>query len=284
MAAPQNYDELKEAIGRAYPDLSKQLQRIARFALDQPDPLALGTVAAIAKAAHVQPSSMIRFANALGYSGFTEMQRIFLERLVARSASYRERIAEMRKSRAAGSDAAAGVLHQFVSESIDELGHLEEVVAAPQFRAAVRLLAGARRIYVVAQRRAFPVAFYLAYALNRLELTAHLLDGVGGMLRELVGAIEPKDVLLAVSFRNYSPDVVDVASTCHGRGISVVAMTDSALSPLKPFARVVFELGDDSRRPFRSLVGPLCLAQALVVSTGHHLTGGQKRRRSRARH
>jgi hypothetical protein len=87
MPVPQNYDELKEAIGRAYPDMSKQLQRIARFALEQPDPLALDTVAAIAKAAHVQPSSMIRFANALGYSGFTEMQQVFRGHLVARSAT-----------------------------------------------------------------------------------------------------------------------------------------------------------------------------------------------------
>ena len=134
MAVPQTYDELKQAIGRAYPEMSKQLQRIARFALEQPDPLALDTVAAIAKAAHVQPSSMIRFANALGYSGFTEMQQIFRGHLVARSASYRERIAEMRRERANGGDAATGVLHQFVSESIDELGHLEEVVAASEFR------------------------------------------------------------------------------------------------------------------------------------------------------
>jgi DNA-binding MurR/RpiR family transcriptional regulator len=275
MRAPKTYDELKEAIGRAYPAMSKQLQRIARFALEQPDPLALDTVAAIARAAHVQPSSMIRFANALGYSGFTEMQQVFRGHLVARSASYRERIAEMRRNRSNGGDTAGGVLHQFVTESIDELGHLEEAVSASQFRAAVRLLAGARRIHVIAQRRAFPVAFYLAYALNRLELTAHLLDGVGGMLRELVRGIETKDLLLAVSFRNYSPDVVEVAAACHGRKIPVIAMTDSALSPLKPYARIAFELGHDSRRPFRSLVGPLCLAQALVVSTGHHLTGAE---------
>jgi DNA-binding MurR/RpiR family transcriptional regulator len=284
MPVPSNYDELKEAIGRAYPDMSKQLQRIARFALERPDPLALDTVAAIARAAHVQPSSMIRFANALGFSGFTEMQQIFRGRLVARSASYRERIAEMRVNRANGGDATTGVLHQFVSESIDELGHLEEVVAASEFRAAVRLLAGARRIHVAAQRRAFPVAFYFAYALNRLELTTNLLDGVGGMLRELVHGIQAKEVLLAVSFRNYSPDVIDVAAACHARGIPVIAMTDSPLSPLKPYARIAFELGDDSRRPFRSLVGPLCLAQALVVSTGHYMAGTQDTRPSRAGH
>ncbi len=279
-AAPaSNFPELKEAIARVYPDLSKQLQGIARFALERPDQLALDTVAAIARSAQVQPSSMIRFAHALGYSGFSDMQQIFRGHLVARSASYRERIEEMRRSRGNGDDAPTSVLHQFVGESIDELGHLEEMVAAAQFRAAVRLLAGARQIHVIAQRRAFPVAFYLAYALSQVELTAHLLDGVGGMLRELVRRIRPRDVLLAVSFRNYSPDVIEAAAACHGRGVPVIAMTDSALSPLKPYARVAFELGDDSSRPFRSLVGPLCLAQALVVSTGHHVTGAAAARK-----
>ena len=129
----------------------------------------------------------------------------------------------------------------------------------------------APQIHVLAQRRAFPVACYLAYALNQLELPAHLLDGLGGMLGEFAHGIRAGDALLVASFRNYTPAVVETALACRARGVSVIAITDSALSPLKPAADVCFELGDDSTRPFRSLVAPLCLAQALVVSTGHQL-------------
>ena len=94
---PASYTELKDAITRAYPELSKQLQRIARFALDKPHDLALHTVAALAEAAQVQPSAVIRFANALGYSGFSEMQQVFRGHLVERSSSsYRERIEQLR--------------------------------------------------------------------------------------------------------------------------------------------------------------------------------------------
>src|SRR5688572_7092439 len=89
---PATYEELKECITRSYPELSKQLQRIARFALEKPNDLALGTVAAVAAASGVQPSAMIRFANALGFKGFSEMQQIFRNHLVSRSVSYRERI------------------------------------------------------------------------------------------------------------------------------------------------------------------------------------------------
>ena len=277
-----NYDELKQALSERYPDMSPQLQGIARFALDRPNELALGTVAAIADAAGVQPSAMVRFANALDFGGFSQMQRIFRERLVERSASYRERIEQMRQSRRNGDRAGGseGVLHQAVSEGIAELGHLEETVTGPQFNAAIRLLGRAAHIHVLAQRRAFPVASYLAYALSQLELRTHLLDSVGGMLGEFVRGITPREVLVVVSFRNYSAGVIDAAADCHRRGVPVIAITDSPLSPLKANARVSFELGDDSSRPFRSLVAPLCLAQALVVSTGHHLAGNVEKRRA----
>jgi DNA-binding MurR/RpiR family transcriptional regulator len=277
-----NYDQLKDSISQAYPGLSKQLQRIARFALEKPHDLALGTVAAIAESAQVQPSSMIRFANALGFSGFSEMQLIFRGHLVERSTSYRDRIEQMRRGN--GRPAVAGgtaVLRQFVYEAITELTHLEENVDAADMKAAVKLLAAAPMIHVLGQRRAFPIASYLAYALRQLDLRTDLLDGVGGMLGEFVRGIAPGDVLIPNPPRNYSPDVVDAAAACHQRGVAVIAITDSALSPLKPSARVSFELGDDSAQQFRSLVGQVCLSQALVVATGHHLAdrASPKRRR-----
>ena len=187
-----NYDELKQAITARYSTMSKQLQGIARFVLERPNELALGTVASIASTAGVQPSAMVRFANALDYSGFSQMQQVFRGRLVERSVSYRERIEELRHG-GRGGDAAAGprgVLHQAVTDSIGELGHLEEIVTAAQFRAAIGLIANAPQLHVLAQRRAFPVACYLAYALSQLELRAHLLDGVGGMLPEFVRSID----------------------------------------------------------------------------------------------
>ena len=265
------HNELKNAINRAFPALSTQLQRIARFALDKPHDMALGTVAAVAAATSVQPSAVIRFANAVGFGGFSEMQQVFRDHLVERSASYRERIQQMRSLQPEASKSRDSVLHQMVGEAMGELGHLEENVRSASFNAAVRLICGAARIHVLAQRRAFPVAAYVAYALNELELRTHLLDGAGGMLDSNLRAIAPGDLLIVASFRNYSPEVVSAARTCRGRNIPVLAITDGPLSPLKPLASIVLDIGDESPHPFRSLVAPLCLAQALVVSTGHRL-------------
>jgi len=117
------------------------------------------------------------------------------------------------------------------------------------------------------------VAYYLSYALTQLELRAPLLDAVGGMLKEPARLIGAKDALLVVSFKNYTPDVVEVAQACRTRKVPVVAITDNALSPLARAATVCFQIEEKTSRPFRMLVAPMCLAQALVVALGEHLDG-----------
>lgn len=287
MPRAATFEEFADAVAAAYPRLSPQQQQIAQFALEHPDQLALGTVATVAQAVAVQPSALIRFANALEFGGFTEMQQVFRSRLLDRASSYRERIATLRRNGQAGSPAApaAGVLHQFVADGVAELSQLEDNVRAEDLAAAAGLICRAARVHVLAQRRAFPVAAYLAYALAQLDMKVQLLDGVGGMLPDTLRQIAGDELLLVTSFKNYSPEVVAAAQSAHARGVPVVAITDFALSPLKPFARVCFEIGPGSDAAFRSLVAPLCLAQALVVGVGHQLVAPPRagRRNGKAR-
>jgi DNA-binding MurR/RpiR family transcriptional regulator len=265
MATGTRYDELARTITDSYPQLSNRLQGIARFALGHPDAMALSTVAEIARETVVPPSAVIRFANALGYSGFTELQQIYRERLVARSATYRERIEVMRRT---GGD-QGHVLAQLVDTSIRELERLREHLDPRRLQAATELVLAADSVFLLAQRRAFPVAAYLAYGLAQLEVRALLLDSVAGMLRQQIGMIQRGNVLIAASFRNYSAEVVEAAELAHTQGAAVIAITDQPVSPLARFARVLLLVGDDPTVQFRSLVAPLCAAQALVMALGY---------------
>ncbi len=272
MGRISTYEELRGAITRAYPELSRQLQHIARFVTEHPNDMALETVATIAGRAAVPPSSLVRFAQALGFDGFSDMQQVFRSRLVERSLTYRERIARLTRD---GGDGAAptpaAVLARFVDDAVTDLRHMADGIRAEVLDRAVALLADARAIHLLGRRRAFPVAFYLRYAIGQLELPAHLLDGAAGLLEQQARLVTPADALVVVSFRNYSEETIEVAADCHGRGVPVLAITDGPLSPLAHHATVCLEVDDDQSRPFRSLVPPMCLAQALVVSLGHRL-------------
>ena len=267
MPGGTRYDDLARAITDAYPQLPNRLQGIARFALGNPDAMALSTVAAIAQEAGVPPSAIIRFANALGYPGFTDLQRIYRERLVARSATYRERIEQMRRT---GGD-KGHIIPQLIDSSIHELERLRDHFDALRLEAATALILAASTVHLLAQRRAFPVAGYLAYGLAQLEVRAFLLDSVGGMLRQQVGAIGSDDVLLVASFRNYTAEVIEATELAREKGATIIAITDHPVSPLARLAKVTIEIGDDPSVPFRSLVAPLCAAQALVMAVGYAL-------------
>jgi len=279
VSTPASFDELKQLISSRYGELSGRLQQIAEFALEHPNDMALGTVAAVASRAGVQPSAIVRFANSLGYGGFSDLQQVFRNRLVADSPSYRERIDTMR-GKAACARKANGtdtVLGQFADDGIAALQHLRETIRPADLTRAIALLQRASEIYLLGQGRAFPVAYYLYYAIARLDLRAHLLDGIGGLLHEEARAAARDDVMIAVSFKEYSRDVAAIVDEAAARGVKIIAFTDSPLSPIARNAAVSFEIDQSPALPFRSLVAPMCLAQSLVVALGHQLAprGGQ---------
>jgi DNA-binding MurR/RpiR family transcriptional regulator len=99
------------------------------------------------------------------------------------------------------------------------------------------------------------------------------------MLRQQAAMIGRRDVLLAASFRNYTADVVDAAEIAKEQGATVVAITDHPVSPRARVAKLTIEIGDDPSVQFRSLVAPLCAAQALVMGVGYALTERAARER-----
>jgi DNA-binding MurR/RpiR family transcriptional regulator len=272
----ETYDDLRRAISDRYHGFSKRLQQIAQFTLEHPSEMALETIAVISERAGVQPSAMIRFAKALGYAGFSDMQRLFRERLAEGRPSYHERIDSLRKSMGGRADEnPLLVLSAFTEANIVALNHLREEIDGATLQKAIDLMKAASQIYILAQRRAFSLATYMFYALNHLDLRTHLLDGVGGMLREQAAKIGPEDVLIVASFMNYSPEVVTITQECHRRGVPVVAITDRPLSPLVANSTVCFPVEDAAVHDFRSLNASMCLAQALAVSLGYQVQGSK---------
>ena len=210
---------------------------------------------------------MIRFAKTFGYSGFTEMQRVFRVRLVEGAPDYRERILE--RTAAAGAprpDDPLATLHELVDASREALARLKADIPPADLERACRMVDAARDVYVIGLRRAFPVAAYLFYSLVRSERRGHLLDAVGGMVPQQVATMGMEDLLVAVSFAEYAPLTVEVVQDAHIRGIPTLTITDTEVSPLARNSTLAFIVRDPGIHPFRSLAAPMCLVQSLVVA------------------
>ncbi len=269
---PSNLEELENSIAERYNDLSKRLQQVARYLMENPRGVALDTVASIAEKAEVTPSTLIRFANALGFQGFSEMQRLFRSKLIEAAPSYSDRIRLAQQEQGnPDSPSPIQLLQEFATSNTIALDHLKHAIENENLEKAISILEQARSTHIVGVRRAFVVASYFAYSLRHVDQRAYLVDGIGGMFKEQAEAIDHGDAVIAISFSPYGQETLDVAEIALNKGVPLIVITDSPLSPLARQATVCLVVQEAQVRNFRSLTSSLCLAQTLSIGLAYRL-------------
>ncbi|AEF55221.1 MurR/RpiR family transcriptional regulator [Marinomonas posidonica] len=272
MSAPNTLEQLQQTISRNYEGLSKRLQQVARFLLEHPNTVALETVASLAEQCGVPPSTLVRFAAAFEYNGFSEMQNLFRQSLVEQTSisNYSERV-KMNQN-ATGADIHADqILSEFSQRNAFSMSHMPHQFSPEMLSSAVDLLENAENIYLIGLRRAFPISSYFAYSLRHLNKTTHLIDGGGGMLVEQASNIRKDDVIIATTFSPYAQETVTVSEYAYAAGAKVIAITDSKISPLAGMSDVCFDIKEAEVLGFRSLTSSMTLAQTLLVSLAYRL-------------
>lgn len=272
-AAPAAAELLMQRIAAEYDGLSKQLKTIAGYIEANRQTLVLARITEIAAACDVQPSAVVRFAQRFGFNGFSDMQAVFRESFVpaaAPTANYQQRIRSL-ISAAPGELDSLELTRGFIAACQAGLEDLDQGLDAAQLDAAVALLLKAENIYVVGVRRMFPIASYIAYALQHTQKRVHLLNGLGGMFREQVRSIREGDVLIAISFQPYGKETRYCARVAAQHKAGLMVITDSALSPIARAAQAVLTVKEGTAFAFRSLTSTICLCQALFIALAYRL-------------
>lgn len=262
-APPATVEAFRARLAARIGSLPRRLRQCADHIATQTDRIAVLTVAELAAGAGVPPSAVMRFCRIMGFSGFSEMQKLFRDAFTPVWPDYATRL---RNLRANGAGSPAGLLAEFVEAGRTSLEELAKSADDAALGRAVAVLAGAGTVHVMGARRAFPVASYIAYALERMQVPAMLHDGTGRLDHR--AALRPGDVLLAITFAPYSDETLALAREARLRGVPVVALTDSADSPLAPGAASVLTVAEVDFGAFRSLSATLALAMALSVAVG----------------
>ena len=272
-ARPTGVDELMRRIAAEYDGLPRQLKSVATYVEQHRASLMVDRATDIAAHCAVQPSAVVRFAQRFGFSGFSEMQGVFRQAYTEQNsptASYLQRIRTLIGSRRPPLSGGA-LAREFFAASRGALDELAHDFDEAQFDAAVGLLQRAENIYVAGVRRSFPVAGYIAYALQHTNKRVHLISGIGGMYREQMRSIRRNDAVVAISAVPYGKETQLCVRVAHRCGAKALVITDSRLSPLARAADVVLTVKEGSAFAFRSLTGTMCLCQALFVALAYKL-------------
>ena len=269
---PESYEALIRVIHDRFDDMSKSYKKIAVYLTQNPNDVAVLSVNAIADKCGLHASGFVRYAQSLGYSGFKDLQRVFQRRLSTAAPGFEARISALEHELGTKTDhTEQGFLRDLVVRDIASLHDLLGDVSDTDISAAVGLMERADTIYLVGQLRSIPVVELLRYVLTMLGKRTVLLDPGGGLATHMAQVIRPTDLLFAVSFRFYANEVVNVVEETASRGVPVVAISDSTLSPLAKSASVLFAVPEHEYTFSRSLAAPMCLAQALTVALAARL-------------
>jgi DNA-binding MurR/RpiR family transcriptional regulator len=282
LSAPATAEQLRAEIVRRYESLSKRLQQIGRYILDEPNDIALETLAVIASRCGVQPSAIVRFAKSFGFEGASQMQRLFRDGLLSNNAAlgYSERVRQLSEATNAGNAEPADLLAEFVEGNTLALQNLLQTVSGADMRAAVNAILKAEIVHIAGFRRSFPVASYLAYSLLQAGKRTIFIDGVAGLAMQQVQTMAAGDLLIAISFHPYSEETVAVVEAAQARGAKVLAISDSLVSPVAKPAQCVLQVRESEVRKFRSLAASMALAQALAINFAFEVNRKPSRKQS----
>jgi DNA-binding MurR/RpiR family transcriptional regulator len=245
----------------AYAELTPELQKAARFMLENPEDVGLSSMRAVAKKAGVKPATVSRLSKALGFARYAALREPFRERLRQTEPSYASRVEDLQQR--------AGESRNLFEELRDqEIRNIEQTLSAENFAAldnGAEMLNNSRRIYVLGLRGAHAPAFVFHYAYQLFQDNSIFVDTHAGIFADQLRGIGSEDSLLVVSFPPYTQLTIDAVHYAGEAGARIIAITDSLVSPAASEAGHTIIARNRSASFYHSFTGALTVVQALIM-------------------
>ncbi|MEU0494168.1 MurR/RpiR family transcriptional regulator [Mycobacterium sp. NPDC006124] len=246
--------------GAALPSLSKAERRVGRALLADYPSAGLTSAARLAERAEVSPPTVLRFAQSLGYEGFTDLQVALRAELTAQSNGPITRLPS--------APTADGPLDRLLQQGHAQNARAEQTLAqlpAPAVEAAIALLADTTRpLYLHGGRFSHLLAEHLAAHLEQLRPGVRVLTDPDG--RDLGSMIEltRRDVVVLFDYHRYQRSVAELAARVHRAGATVLLITDDLACPVAPDAEVVLAASSTVGTTYQSMTAGFLLTELLI--------------------
>ena len=262
------YETLKDSkklisdIQTQYTRLSKGQKLIAQYILNNYDKVAFMTACKLGETVGVSESTVVRFANALGYSGYPKLQAA-LQELIKNKLTTVQRV-EMANDY---SDENT-ILNKILKGDMDNIRETLEEIDGEAFQEATARLLKARKIYILGMRTSFVVAQYLGFYLGIILDNVHTVRMDMGDAFEQIVRIGEGDVVIAFSFPRYSKKSFQLVKYAKEKGAHVISITDSLFAPIASVSDNTLIVKSNMASFVDSLVPAMSVSNALAVSVG----------------
>ena len=257
-----NSKDLMRLIQSRFPRLSKGQKLIAEYILKSYDKAAFMTAAKLGVSVGVSESTVVRFANELGFSGYPKLQKA-LQELIKNKLTTVQRL-ELSNDYVSEGYALKGVL----KADMENIRATLEKINYNTFEEVVNKIFEAKRIYIIGLRSSTALAEFLGFYLNIILQNVKTVGyGISDIFEQMIN-LEEGDLVIGIGFPRYASRTIDALAFAQDRGADVVAITDSLLSPLAAKADYSLIAQSNMASFVDSLVAPLSVINALIIAVG----------------
>ncbi|NLK34630.1 MAG: MurR/RpiR family transcriptional regulator [Gracilibacteraceae bacterium] len=254
--------ELMKVIQTGFHRLSKGQKIIAQYIMNNYDKAAFMTAAKLGEVVGVSESTVVRFANTIGFDGYPQLQKQ-LQEMVRTKLTTVQRI-EM------SSDYSnkTSILKNILKSDMENIRTTMEEIDGTAFEQAVKAITEAKNIYIIGLRSSTALAEFLGFYLNFIRDNIHVVTYTIGDIFEQLFRIGKDDLVIGITFPRYSTRTLKAFEYVKSRGAKTIAITDSVLSPLCTNADYTL-IGKSNMESFvDSIVAPMSVLNALIVAVG----------------
>ncbi|MCP4301104.1 MAG: MurR/RpiR family transcriptional regulator [Gammaproteobacteria bacterium] len=256
------YPETIRLLVDSYPRLTPELQKAARFMVENPEEIGLNSMRSVARDAGVKPATITRLTKSLGFPEYEKLREPFRQRLRTRAPEFAAKLQDVQKRSETGHEAI------FSDLRAQEISNIEGSLSEENFpimEEAARAITSSKRVYVLGLRGAYAPAFLFHYAYQLFQDNSQLLDTHAGIFADQLRGVGPEDCLLVVSFPPYTQLTIDAVEYAAGSGAKIIAVTDSVVSPAASAAAHTIVTKNESPSFYHSFTGALAVTQALIT-------------------
>jgi DNA-binding MurR/RpiR family transcriptional regulator len=240
--------------------MSKAQRRIAAYLEAHPDTVPFLTTAKLAKQARVGEATVVRFASALGFSGFTEMQQHLQEQLRRRVTTV-----ERLDLNADLYPEEQRIAYEVLTDDIANLKQTMQMLDAETFSEAVKRIHQAASVTIVALRSSHSLGSFLAFYFQLLRKNTQFITDSDTMFEKLAH-LNKEDLVIGISFSRYTARTVEAMRFVRERGVQTLAITDAHHSPLAAVSDLSLIASSSLPSFLDSFVAPLSLINALLTA------------------
>ena len=256
------YPDTVRLLTESFSGLTPELQKAAKYMLENPEEVGLNSMRTVARGAGVKPATVSRLSKTLGFDGYDGLREPFRERLRKNEPKFASKLRDVQRRSLGDTEGLFSELRE------QEVANVEVTLSDENYAtlaAAAETLLRSRRVYVLGLRGAYAPAFLFHYAYQLFQENSHLVDTHAGIFADQLRGIGEKDSLLVISFPPYTQLTIDAVEYAAAAGANIVAVTDSVVSPAAHAAGHTIVTQNRSASFYHSFTGALAVMQALIT-------------------